>query len=172
MVQLQTITCNKTPQQSENPSSSRTKHDVPLAHPTTTVHSSVISGLSFNPHIYTSPHFLTKAPVVMNTRIHQVMNKKGNEGAEDVLRDCPYYQLLSADLRNWFAWNLNRELKIMGSWKNFVQPNDDKHVINKTTPTRTSSWQPPPFGWVRVNTDGAVSASGSKAGCGSIVRDH
>lgn len=32
-------------------------------------------------------------------------------------------------------------------------------------------WSPPPFGWTRLNTDGALKKSIDAAGCGGLLKD-
>ena len=34
-----------------------------------------------------------------------------------------------------------------------------------------SVWSPPPYGWYKINVDGAVSCNGGLAGCGGVLRD-
>ncbi|CAI0550119.1 unnamed protein product [Linum tenue] len=51
---------------------------------------------------------------------------------------------------------------------------NDKRVHSAAT-TKTSeqiNWNPPPAGWVRVNTDGSVRQPGSQAAAGGLIRDE
>ena len=36
----------------------------------------------------------------------------------------------------------------------------------------TERWKPPDFGWVKINSDGAISSAQRCAGAGVVVRDH
>ena len=41
-----------------------------------------------------------------------------------------------------------------------------------TPEPRCNRWQPPIQGWVKLNTDGAVSVVAGKSGCGGVVRNY
>ncbi|KAF7831333.1 ribonuclease H [Senna tora] len=82
-------------------------------------------------------------------------------------------------------------------WRNQVIFNDDFHIPENPTefimahadkywlasnsycinPNRFSvpfnlKWEPPPLGWLKINTDGSASESLGLAGCGGIIRDN
>ncbi|KAI9118317.1 hypothetical protein K1719_010649 [Acacia pycnantha] len=55
-------------------------------------------------------------------------------------------------------------------WPSFVQC--DGNLLQGDTDGRTDAvWRPPPSEWLKLNVDGAVTASGRAAGCGGVLRD-
>ena len=48
------------------------------------------------------------------------------------------------------------------------------HPASDNTPARMQiqKWEPPDEGWIKVNSDGAISKMGNKAGGGAVIRDN
>ncbi|KAE8783658.1 Protein NRT1/ PTR FAMILY 5.10 [Hordeum vulgare] len=81
----------------------------------------------------------------------------------------------------WLARNNTREGRklqqpheIIDSLK--VQLSDwkaaNKTRVSQSEPTTIQKWEPPVNGWVKINSDGAVSKQGTNSGGGTVFRDH
>ncbi|KAK4286586.1 hypothetical protein QN277_003122 [Acacia crassicarpa] len=105
---------------------------------------------------------------------------------EDLSRDSNGRWNLIWGVGIWFLWIwrnnqvFNDEFQkppcptgvISRSWKlfsEFPELQSDPGGIQDSTIKR---WIPPPDGWIKLNTDGAVSVENRKAGCGGVVRDN
>ncbi|KAK4252645.1 hypothetical protein QN277_014390 [Acacia crassicarpa] len=84
----------------------------------------------------------------------------------------------------WKLWNW-RNMMVFDS--SFQKPRFPANVIVQVGPSfsyggrqsvlfgaseeRHGIWSPPPYDWCKINVDGAVTADGSLAGCGGVLRD-
>ena len=55
----------------------------------------------------------------------------------------------------------------MNEWK-AVHTRD----VHLAVPTVKEKWRPPEEGWLKINSDGAVSRDSNKGGAGAVIRDH
>ncbi|KAE8799315.1 WD repeat domain phosphoinositide-interacting protein 3 [Hordeum vulgare] len=89
--------------------------------------------------------------------------------------------MLQATYGLWLARNNTREgrklqqpHKIIDSLK--VQLSDWKAAnetrVSQLEPKTIQKWDPPVNGWVKINSDGAVSKQGTNGGGGAVFRDH
>ncbi|KAE8775140.1 hypothetical protein D1007_52345 [Hordeum vulgare] len=89
--------------------------------------------------------------------------------------------MLQATYGLWLArnntregWKLQQPHEIIDSLK--VQLSDWKAAnetrVSQPEPKTIQKWEPPVNGWVKINSDGAVSKQGTNGGGGAVFRDH
>ncbi|KAK4258521.1 hypothetical protein QN277_004963 [Acacia crassicarpa] len=63
---------------------------------------------------------------------------------------------------------------ILHSWRRYTgfRISPTSCFLSSTIPDVVQCWQPPHEGWVKLNVDGAMVPSTSKAGCGGVLRDY
>ncbi|CAI9108824.1 OLC1v1008518C1 [Oldenlandia corymbosa var. corymbosa] len=88
----------------------------------------------------------------------------------------------------WKLWTTRNEDFFSGEYINFrslalsikaaaneirrLHPRTHSPASTPSTLTAVPIWEPPPWQWIRLNTDGVVSIASSDAATGGLLRNH